>query len=188
MIFFYYILTYVQKWRAPSPLGERSPCLMPVASRGLEGPKQEGAGGPESLGQRWLPEAARAEATNTAVCGCCGRTAWKPAALSATASARWSPVPQLAFGPSPSRGRWCRSSRHRYTGGHPWARARSSSDPFLSAHSACRWFCSLFRGWSWYPHWCRQSPSLLSSRLIEQGEGEVGGEKERERDWEVFSH
>lgn len=110
---------------------------------------------------------ARHKATNTAVCGYCGRTAWKPAALSATASAKWSRVPQLASAPSPSRGRWCRSSHRRYTGGHLWARALSSSDLFLLAHSACRSFCSLFQGWSWYPHWCRQSPSLLSSRLIE---------------------
>lgn len=73
--FYYYTLTYVQNQRAPSPLGERSLHLLPRASRGSEEPKQEGAGGPESSGQRRLLEAARAEATNTAVCGCCGRSA-----------------------------------------------------------------------------------------------------------------
>lgn len=168
------------------PLSESGHCVLCPrhleAHRGQSRKVQE-AQRARDRGGCWKP--ARDGATNTAVCGCCGRTAWTPAALSATASARWSPVPQLASAPSPSRGRWCRSSHHRYTGGHLWARALSSSDLFLSAHSACRWFYSLFRGWSWYPHWCRQSPSLLSSRLIERGEGEVERGREIER---FFSH
>lgn len=56
-------------------LGDWLLCLLARASQGAERLKKEGWGGLESLGQRRPLEANTAKATNTAVCGCCGRTA-----------------------------------------------------------------------------------------------------------------